>query len=100
MDMDMDMDLITIINTVNNILQPHFHQVDDPYSDTPVTNIEKIIGYTRLFWKLNGINKRLISANKQNELLEMVKQLNLGKTELCSLSGIGKYLVLDLQQEI
>ena len=91
------MDLIKIINTINNILQPHFYLVDGIYSDITITNFEKLIGYNSLFWKLNGKNKKLISTNKQNELLEMVKQLNLGKAELCSLSGLGKYLVLNLQ---
>jgi hypothetical protein len=85
-----------LINTVNNILQPHFYLVDDPYSNTTVTNFEQLIGCNRLFWKLNGKNKRLISANKQNELLEMVKQLNLGKVELFSCIGLGKYLILEL----
>ena len=74
------MDLIEIINTLNNILQPHFYLVDEIYSDIRITNFEK-----------------LINANKQYELLEMVKQLNIGKAELCSLSGLGKYLILNLQ---
>jgi len=91
------MDLIETINTLNNILQSHFYLVDEIYSDICITNFEKIIGNNTLFWKLNGQNKKLINANKQNELLEMVKQLNIGKAELCSLSGLGKYLVLNLQ---
>lgn len=91
------MDSIEIINTVNNILQPHFYLVDDIYNDIPITNFEEIIGNHTLFWKLNGKNKKLINANKQNELLEMVKQLNVGKAELCSFSGLGKYLLLNLQ---
>jgi hypothetical protein len=91
------MDLIEIINTLNNILQPHFYLVDEIYSDIRITNFEKLIGNNTLFWKLNGQNKKLINANKQNELLETVKQLNIGKAELCSLSGLGKYLVLNLQ---
>ena len=74
------MELIEIINTLNNILQPHFYLVDEIYSDIRITNFEK-----------------LINANKQYELLEMVKQLNIGKAELCSLSGLDKYLVLILQ---
>ena len=74
------MELIEIINTLNNILQPHFYLVDEIYSDIRITNFEK-----------------LINANKQYELLEMVKQLNIGKAELCSLSGLGKYLILNLQ---
>ena len=74
------MDLIEIINTLNNILQPHFYLVDEIYSDIRITNFEK-----------------LINANKQYELLEMVKQLNIGKAELCSLSGLGKYVILNLQ---
>jgi hypothetical protein len=44
------MDLIAIVNIVNNILQPHFHLVDDPVNDTPITNFEKTIDYNRLFW--------------------------------------------------
>ena len=56
-----------------------------------------MIGNNTLFWKLNGQNKKLINANKQNELLKMVKQLNIGKAELFSLSGLGKYLVFNLQ---
>jgi len=91
------MDLIEIINTLNNILQPHFYLVDEIYSDIRITNFEKLIGNNTLFWKLNGQNKKLINANKQNELLEMIKQLNIGKAELCSLSGLGKYLILNLQ---
>ena len=91
------MDLIEIINTLNNILQPHFYLVDEIYSDIRITNFEKLIGNSTLFWKLNGQNKKLINANKQNGLLEMIKQLNIGKAELCSLSGLGKYLVLNLQ---
>jgi hypothetical protein len=86
-----------LINTLNNILQPHFYLVDEIYSDIRITNFEKLIGNNTLFWKLNGQNKKLINANKQNELLEMVKQLNIGKAELCSLSGLGKYLVFNLQ---
>ena len=86
-----------LINTLNNILQPHFYLVDEIYSDIRITNFEKLIGNNTLFWKLNGQNKKLINANKQNELLEMVKQLNIGKAELCSLSGLGKYLILNLQ---
>jgi hypothetical protein len=76
------MDLIQIIN---NILQPHFYLVDNPYSDIHITNFEELI------WKLNG----KINLIKQKELLEMVKQLNFGKTELCSLSSLGKYLVFE-----
>jgi len=91
------MDLIEIINTLNNILQPHFYLVDEIYSDIRITNFEKLIGNNTLFWKLNGQNKKLINANKQNELLKMVKQLNIGKAELFSLSGLGKYLVFNLQ---
>jgi len=91
------MDLIETINTLNNILQPHFYLVDEIYSDIRISNFEKLIGNNTLFWKLNGQNKKLINANKQNELLKMVKQLNIGKAELCSLSGLGKYLVLNLQ---
>ncbi len=82
------MDLIKIIN---NILQPHFYLVDNPYSDIHITNFEELIGNKRLFWKLNG----KINLIKQKELLEMVKQLNFGKTELCSLSSLGKYLVFE-----
>jgi len=91
------MELITIINTLNNILQPHFYLVDGIYSNTPITNFENLIGYSRLFWKLNGQNKKFINANEQNQLLETVKQLNLGKAELCSLFGLGKYLIFHLQ---
>ena len=91
------MKLIEIINTLNNILQPHFYLVDEIYSDIRITNFEKLIGNNTLFWKLNGQNKKIINVNKQNKLLEMVKQLNIGKAELCSLSGLGKYLILNLQ---
>ena len=90
------MDVITF-NILNNIIQPYFRLVDDPYNDTFITNFEEIIGRNRLFWKLNMVNKRSICTNKQNELLEMVKQLKLGETKLYSLSGMGKYLILDLQ---
>lgn len=93
----MDMDLI---NTINNIIYPHFYLVDDPYYDTPMTNFEIMVSYKKLFWKLNGKNKKIISKNKQNELVEIVRQLNFGKIELYTIYGMGKYLVLDLQQEI
>ena len=45
--------------------------------------------------KLNGKNKLLINSNKQNELLEIVKKIYLEKKELCSLSEVEKYLILD-----
>ena len=89
-----------LIIELHNILHPHFYLVDNPDSDTPITNFEKLLGYNKLFWKLNGKNKRLISVNKQNELIEIVKQLNIGKTQLYKFSGIGKYLVLELLQSI
>ncbi len=92
------MDLINTINTINNIIHPHFYLVDDPYYDTPITNFEKLVSYKKLFWKLNGKNKKIISKNKQNELVEIVRQLNFGKIELYTIYGMGKYLVLDLQQ--
>ena len=93
------MDLINTINAINNIIHLNFYLVDDPYYDTPIANFETLVSYKKLFWKLNGKNKRVISANKQNELVEIVRQLNLGKIELYSINGMGKYLVLDLQQE-
>jgi hypothetical protein len=89
-----------LINTINNIIHPHFYLVDDPYYDTPITNFETLVSYKKLFWKLNGKNKRVISTDKQNELVEIVRKLNLGKIELYSINGMGKYLVLDLEQEI
>jgi hypothetical protein len=92
------MDLINTIHTINNIIHPHYYLVDDPYSDTPITNFEILISYKIIFWKLNGKNGRIISTNKQNNLAEMVRQLNIGKIELCKINGIGKYLVLDLQE--
>lgn len=87
------------ISAVNNIIHPHFYLVDDPYYDTPITNFETVVSYKKLFWKLNGKNKRVISTDKQNELVEIVRKLNLGKIELYSINGMGKYLVLDLQRE-
>ena len=98
------MDLTNTINTINilnNILKPHFYLVDGIYSDIRITtSFEKLIGCHTLYWRLNGKhNKKQLNAIQQNELLETVKQLNLGKAELCSLSGLGKYLILNLQKE-
>ena len=88
------MDLITF-NILNNILHPHFHLVDNPDNNKLITHFEQINDRNRLsFWKLRTINSRLISKKKQNELLEMVKELKLGEAELWSINGIGKYLVV------
>ncbi len=94
------MDLINTINTINNIIHPHYYLVYDPDSDTPVTNFETLVSYKQIFWKLSGKNRMVISAKKQNELVEIVRQLNLGKIETYKINGMGKYLVLDLQEEI
>lgn len=92
------MDIISIINLVNNIVEPHFYFVKNPENDQPCTNFnpDEFVENDQLFWKLNGKNKNLISANKQNELFEMVKQLNLGNTDIWKINGIGKFLVLEL----
>lgn len=92
------MELIKLINTLNNILQPHFYLVDGIYSNIPITNFENLIGQSRLFWRFKSRqNTKFINANEQNQLLDTVKQLNLGKAELCTLFGLGKYLIFDLQ---
>jgi hypothetical protein len=86
---------LTTFNILNNILHPHFHLVDNPDNNKLITHFEEINDRNRLsFWKLRTINNKLIGKKTQNKLLEIVKELKLGDAELCSINGIGKYLVL------
>lgn len=86
---------LTTFNILNNILQPNFHLVDNPDNNKLITHFEEITDRNRLsFWKLITINNKLIGKKKQNELLEIVKDLKLGEAKLWSINGIGKYLVL------
>ena len=85
----------TIYNRLNNILHPHFRAVDDPYNDVTITNYEEIKGQRNLYWRLNG-SRRLLNASKQQALLEMVKRLNLGEASIYRISGLGRYLILEL----
>jgi hypothetical protein len=86
---------LEMFNKLNNILQPHFCLVDNPDNDKPIFNFEEIYNRHILFWKLKSVNKKLICTKKQNELLEMVKQLNFGEANLYYLNGMGKYLILE-----
>lgn len=86
----------TIYNRLNNILHPHFRAVDDPYNDLTITNYEEIKGQRNLCWRLNVTNGRLLNDSKQQALLEIVKRLNLGEADIYRISGLGRYLILEL----
>ena len=82
-----------IFRKLKDILEPNFRLVDSPYYDNlldiPNNN-------TRLCWKLIS-TKKIINQQKQNDIVEQVNNLNLGETTLISLSGLGKYLIVEIK---
>ena len=91
---------MNLVNTVNNIIQPHFCLVDNPFNNNPIS-FEHFVGYKQIFfWKLQ--NK---SEQPQNELDAMITRsnvdflLNSDDKKCLELLKINKeyYFVLDLQ---
>ena len=87
-----------IIKTIENIAHPYFiFNMDDFYGDRGSCKYPKMEEMTTLFFKLDGKNRNLlISKNKQMEIVDKIKMLNLGleNVELINIKSFGTYIVI------
>ena len=92
------MNNIEIIETIEKIVCPYFtFNMDDFYGDKGSCKYPKMEEIATLFFKLNGKNRKLsLSKNKQQEMVDKIKNLNIGTVEFCKVQSLGMYIVIQL----
>ena len=85
-----------IIETVEKIACPYFtFNMDDFYGDKGSCEYPKIEEIVTLFFKLNGKIENYLSKNKQQEIVDKIKNLNIGTVEICKVQSFGTYIVIN-----
>lgn len=87
---------IEIIEVVEKIVCPYFNfNIEDFYGDRGSCEYPKIEDLDTLFFKLNGKDRKLsISKNKQEEMVDKIKNLNIGSVDFWRVAAFGKYIVI------
>jgi hypothetical protein len=90
------MNNIEIIEIIEIIVSPYFtFNMDDFYGDRGSYEYPKIEDISTLFFKLNGKDRNLsISKNKQQEMVDKIKNINIGTVEISTVSSFGRYIVI------
>ena len=82
---------IEIIETVKKIVSPYFKlNMDDFYGDKGSCKYPKIEEISTLFFKL----QLSLSETKQQEMVNKIKNLDLGLVEISSVQSLGRYIVI------
>ena len=85
------MNNIEIIEAVEKIVSPYFKfNMDDFYGDKGSCEYPKIEEISTLFFKL----ALFLSENKQIEMVNEIKNLNIGVLEISSVQSLGRYIVI------
>jgi sporulation protein YlmC with PRC-barrel domain len=83
-----------IIQAVEQICSPHFiFNINDFYGDRGSSVLPKIDELKTLFFKLDG-HKKVISKNQQQEIVDKIKNLNIGIVEISTVQAFGRYIVI------
>lgn len=86
-----------IIDEISKIVEPYMKfNLDDIYGDRggiPYPQIEKL---DMLHFKFIG--KIIINKNKENEMVQQVKMLDIGDVEIVQYNFIGKFMVITLDK--
>ena len=85
------------IETIEKIVCPYFtFNMDDFYGDRGSCEYPKIEEITTLFFKkLNGKDRKLsLSKNKEQEIVDKIKNLNIGTLEISTVQSFGRYIVI------
>jgi hypothetical protein len=92
------MNNIEIIETIEKIVCPYFtFNMDDFYGDKGSCEYPKIEEISTLFFKLNGKDRKLsLSKNKQQEMVDKIKNLNIGIVDISTVQSFGRYIVITL----
>lgn len=90
------MNNIEIIETIEKIVCPYFtFNMDDFYGDRGSCEYPKIEKITTLFFKLNRKDGKLsLSKNKEQEMVDKIKNLNIGTLEISTVQSFGRYIVI------
>ena len=83
------MNNIEIIEAVEKMVCPYFtFNMDDFYGDKGSCEYPKIEEIPTLFFKL----KLFLSEDKQQELVEQIKNLDIGTVNISKVQSLGKYI--------
>lgn len=87
-----------IIDEISKIVEPCMKfNMDDIYGDRggiPYPQIEEL---DILHFKYNDKNN-IISKQKENELINKIKELRVGEVDTCKINGVGKFMVIELDK--
>lgn len=83
-----------IIEVVEKV-SPHFKfNIEDIYGDNRNGKLPKIEELDKLFFKLDGKDKKNMSINEQNNIVNKITILNVGLVEYIKIPCFGKYIVI------
>ncbi len=83
-----------IIQAVEEICYPHFKfNIFDFYGDRGSCVLPKIDELKTLFFKLDG-HRKIISKNQQQEIVDKIKNLNIGTVNIDTVSAFGRYIII------
>jgi len=93
------MDNYEKIRIIQEIVNPFFKfEMDDFYGDRGGIPYPKIENLTKLFFKKNGKDRKLvITKGQEQNILKKIKQLGFGSVELIRIPSFGIYIYIDLQ---
>jgi hypothetical protein len=84
-----------IIQAVEEICSPHFKlELNDIYGDRGSCVLPKIDELKILHFKLDGYNRRVICKNKQQDMVDKIKELNIGTVVIVTQSFVGRYIII------
>ena len=85
-----------IIEMVEKIVNPYF-EFSNMYEDPENYECPQIQDRNVWFFKLNDKNKKtIISKDKQIEIVNKVKELNIGYVSLSQIQSIGTFIYIEL----
>jgi hypothetical protein len=88
-----------IIKSIEEIVKPFFNfEIDDFYGDRGGLPYPKIETLQHLYFKKNGRDRRLnISKIEEQQMLNKIKDLNVGQVELIKIPSFGIYIHIKLE---
>lgn len=89
------------IQAINKIVNPHFElNLDDLYGNRGGSGPPNVEELSTLFFKLKAVGRKLCSKEKREELVDKVRELNIGDVELMTIRDFGTYISVELYEGI
>lgn len=87
------------INAINKIVNPHFElNLDDLYGNRGGSGPPNVEELSILYFKLKRVKGKFCTKEKQEELVDKVRELNIGDVEFIIIRDFGAYISVELYE--